>query len=224
MSFSGFDQKVYPGDSVMEAGKASLPYSFCGYYLASPCHPNASWMGTHDTLVSQQWNMLIIYVGQQVAGGPCPQNNVNAAQGLADAIDAAAKASSEGFPSGSSVYLDVEPIDPGSPDLDSMKDYVEAWVQQMLTSTYKPAIYCHKKNADAMQAVVAAAGGDASTRFWVTGSGTIDFSIADDPTDSGVAFATVWQNPVSTTQAFGNVNVDIDENVSSMADPSAPSA
>jgi hypothetical protein len=50
----------------------------------------------------------------------------------------------------------------------------------------------------------------------------VPFNLAAAPTDSGIAFATVWQNPVSTTQTFGTVNVDIDEDVASVADPSAP--
>ncbi len=93
---------------------------------------------------------------------------------------------------------------------------------QALTSDYRPAIYCHRKNALTMRSVVAASGGAPGTRFWVVGTGTSPFSLAAAPTDSGVAFATAWQNPISTTKMFGSTPVNIDENVSSLADPSAP--
>src|ERR1017187_4676289 len=223
MSYAGFDSGVYPGDAQMEAGKAPLPYAFCGYYLKAPCHGGASWMGKRAGLVALGWNCLIIYVGQQVAGAsPCHQNNLTTAQGVADGIDAVQMALNEGFPQGSSIYLDVEHVDPGNPDLPALQDYVQAWVGQVLGSNCRPAIYCHVKNAALMQQVVAAAGGDNNVRFWVVGTGTAPFSLAADPTDSGIAFATAWQNPVSTTQTFGAVDVNIDEDVASLADPSAP--
>lgn len=224
MSFPGFDTRDYPGDAQMEAGKASLPYVFCGYYLKAPCHPGASWMGKRATLLAMGWNCLIIYVGQQVAGvSRCTQNNLTTALGVDNGIDAAQKAATEGFPNGSSIYLDVEPVDPNSPNLAPLKDYVQAWVGQVLTSNYRPAIYCHRKNATVMQQVVADAGGGADVRFWVVGSGTAPFSLAAEPSDSGVAFATAWQNPVSTTKTFGAVAVNIDEDIASFEDPSAPS-
>jgi hypothetical protein len=223
MSFSGFDAGVYPGDAQMQAGKADLPYVFCGYYLKSPCHPGPSWMGKRASLVALGWNCLIIYVGQQAPGAsPCQHTALTTAQGVADGIDAAQLASDEGFPQGSAIYLDVEATDPGSPNLPALESYVQAWVGQVLGSNYRPAVYCHVKNADAMQQVVAAAGGGPDIRFWVVGSGTSPFSIAADPTDSGVAFATAWQNPVSTNQDFGGTTVNIDEDVCSLADPSAP--
>ena len=223
MSFAGFDCGVYPGDAQMQAGKVALPYVFCGYYLRSPCHPGASWIGKRASLVALGWSCLIIYVGQQVSGAsPCTRNTITTAQGVADGIDATQLAFTEGFAQGSSIYLDVEAVDANSPDLPALQDYVQAWVGQVLGSNYRPAIYCHVKNASVMQQVVANAGGGTDIRFWVVGSGTSPFSLAADPTDSGVGFAAVWQNPISTTQGFGGVNVNIDENVSSFLDPSAP--
>jgi Domain of unknown function (DUF1906) len=224
MSFAGFDTGVYPGDAQMEAGKAALPYLFCGYYLKSPCHPGASWMGKRPTLIAQGWNCLIIYVGQQTAGAsPCPRNTLTTAQAIIDGNDAVQKAGDEAFPQGSYIYLDVEAVDPTNPNLPALQNYVQAWVGQVLGShSYRPAVYCHRKNAVVMQQVVAAAGGGPDVRFWVVGSGNVPFSLATEPSDSGVAFATAWQNPVSTTIKFGAVAVNIDEDVASFADPSAP--
>jgi hypothetical protein len=223
MSFPGFDTGVYPGDAQMAAGKANLPFVFCGYYLKSPCHGGASWMGKRASLVAMGWNCLIIYVGRQAPGAsPCGQANLTTAQGVVDGIDAAQKTLGEGFPNGSYVYLDVEAVDPTNPNLQALKDYAQAWVGQMLGSNYRPAIYCHRKNAAVMQQVVADAGGGPDVRFWVVGSGAAPFSLAAEPSDSGIAFATAWQNPVSTTQTFGAVRVNIDEDVASFEDPSAP--
>jgi len=142
MSFSGFDAGVYPGDAQMQAGKADLPYVFCGYYLKSPCHPGPSWMGKRASLVALGWNCLIIYVGQQAPGAsPCQHTALTTAQGVADGIDAAQLASDEGFPQGSAIYLDVEATDPGSPNLPALESYVQAWVGQVLGSNYRPAVY-----------------------------------------------------------------------------------
>jgi hypothetical protein len=212
MPFAGFDSGVYPGDEQMQAAASTLPYGFCGYYLTAPCHPGSSWMGTRARLVALGWKCLIIYVGQQVPGvSPCHRSTLTASQGVIDANDAAAKAAFEGFPNHSSIYLDIEAVDNTNPNMPALKDYVHAWVTQLLQTNYRPAIYCHKKNAPAILQVVSGAAGGSAIRFWVVGSGTIPFSLMANPSDSGVTFATAWQCPTSINKRFGSVQVNIDE-------------
>jgi hypothetical protein len=107
---TGFDTAFYPGDAPMQAWKQLSPYGFVGYYLAAPAHPNASWMGKLQVLIRMGWDTVPIYVGRQSQG---PGSNVSpdAAGGHLHGADALAKMQSEGFPGGSIVYLDVEPMD-----------------------------------------------------------------------------------------------------------------
>ncbi len=223
VSHAGFDTSQYPGDNRMPIWKESSPYEFVGYYLRSPCHQNTSWMGKRATLTAMGWNLLVIYVGQQAPGvSPCGKNQLTSAQGLMDGAEATQTAAAEGFPAGTFIYLDVEAMDPGSGALAGMSQYVQAWVGQVIATPYLPAVYCHKKNAPAIQAAVSAGGAPASTRFWVVGSGDPPFDISTSrPTDAGVTFATVWQCPVSIAKTFGGVTLNIDEDVATSPNPSS---
>jgi hypothetical protein len=61
----GFDTTVYPGDATMRAWRDASPYEWVGYYLAAPCHRDASWAGKRDALIGMGWGTAAIYVGQQ---------------------------------------------------------------------------------------------------------------------------------------------------------------
>ncbi|MGH7652368.1 MAG: glycoside hydrolase domain-containing protein [Gemmatimonadaceae bacterium] len=69
-SHAGFDTSLYPGDAAMTAWlKPGSPYEWVGYYLAAPCHRDASWMGKRSTLTSMGWGFAVLYVGQQTFDG-----------------------------------------------------------------------------------------------------------------------------------------------------------
>src|SRR6266446_5053206 len=121
---AGFDTAFYPGDARMLAWKQSSPYSFVGYYLAAPAHPNASWMGTRKKLLEMGWDLAVLYVGRQ-SQGPGSNRPPDATSGHQHGSDALSKAQSEGFLPGVVVYLDVEPMDHIPPN---MIDYVNAWL------------------------------------------------------------------------------------------------
>jgi len=223
-AFAGFDTSAYPGDPSMVAWKTSSPYVFVAYYLKAPCHHSGSWMGHRGKLVAMGWNLLPVYVGQQVAGvSPCTSSILTAAQGTADALDAVSKMSSEGFPAGSFVYLDVERSDtlPAG-----MTAYITAWISDLTKSGFSPGVYCHKHNADAVQAAVLAGvpvPHNVNPRFWIVGGVTANFNIkTSKPTDVGVSFANLWQCPASANKTFGNITINIDENVAQQADPAGP--
>jgi hypothetical protein len=214
-SFPGFDTSGYPGDATMSKWKASSPYSFAAYYIKAPCHHNAGWMGKRATLAGMGWNLLPVYVGQQVVGASgCSNNVLTAAQGQIDAADAAGKLTGDGFDAGSYVFLDIErcEIFPAA-----MGDYLTAWVVNLVAAGFNPGVYCHKHNAADVRAKV-----PDGTRFWIVGGVTADFNIATSkPADSGIAFADLWQCPQSVSRTFGGETILIDEDVSLLADPSA---
>lgn len=203
---AGFDTAFYPGDAPMQAWKQSSTYSFVGYYLAAPAHPNASWMGCREKLSNMGWNLVVIYVGRQAAG---PGSDVapDSAGGHEHGEDALAKAQSEGFPERSIVYLDVEPMDSIPAN---MIHYVNAWLSEFAGKAYLPGIYCHMKNAAEIQMQTAQAAADIS--FWVTGGS--NFTAATSrPTDSGIPFAAIWQGTFNQSRTFGGFTIEIDENV-----------
>ena len=218
-SFIGFDTSIYPGDQKMRTWKTASPYSFTGYYLRSPCHFNASWSGTRERLEAMGWGIAVLYVGRQ-AQGPCSTTAPNAGLGTQDGADAAMRTSSEGFPPGSVIFLDVEPMDRvGQP----VKDYVRAWFAEVLRAGFVPSVYCHVKNAVVLRsaALDGYPAGAHPPIFWVAG-GPAHFDPASSaPTSSGVPFAGLWQGRLDTTETHGGVELRIDVDIASSNNPSA---
>jgi hypothetical protein len=224
-AFAGFDTDAYPGDAHMKIWKAASPYVFTGYYLHAPCHGDRGWMGHRATLVAQGWHVVPIYVGQQTAGvSPCKSAALSAQQGRADAKECAIIVAAQGFAKASFVYLDIERCDVFSGGL---RDYLAAWTAELAAAGFGPGVYCHKYNAPDVRAT--ALGALASypqvqPRFWIVGGATADFDApASRPSGSGIAFADLWQRPVSIQRTFGGITIDIDEDLSNLDDPGAPS-
>lgn len=204
--------------------KTASPYVFTGYYLHAPCHGDRGWMGHRAALKAMGWNIVPIYVGQQVAAmSPCKSSILSTAQGHADAQDAAKTMTAEGFPKGCFVYLDVERSDAFA---SALHDYISAWMKTLVAAGFGPGVYCHKFNAPNVRSTVLAAfaaSPQAKPRFWIVGGVTAAFDIHKSrPSDSGIAFADMWQCPQSVQRTFGGVNINIDEDLSLRRDPAAP--
>ncbi|HET7234619.1 MAG TPA: glycoside hydrolase domain-containing protein [Longimicrobium sp.] len=250
--FAGFDTGIYPGDAAMRAWRQTSPYQWVGYYLAAPCHRDASWSGKREALVGMGWGTAVIYLGQQdwaaapnrapapdtaradstaqpqqpaaVASAPpaCSAANLSAARGTTDAADAVAKTAAEGFPAGTVIYLDVERVTAVSP---ALSDYVRGWVDGVLAEgRYTPGIYVHRLNADA----VATAARAAYTARGRVGdpqfwvTASTGFSLELPPTASGVPYASVWQGPLDLRETWGGYTLQVDVNVATTRSPSAP--
>ena len=219
-AFLGFDAGSYPGDAFMKVWWDNSPYQFAGYYLQAPCHKRFTpWEGHRPALAAMGWSLLIIYVGQQRSG--CAQNVLTTAQGTTDALDAAKHATTEGFPSGTYIYLDIETGDAFAADL---SNYLSGWVPQLLTSGFGVGIYCSRNIAAQVRTCVVGLGA-ASPRFWIFGDGAganQKFNRASRvPSNSKVPFATAWQS-LTHTQTWGAKSLAVDESVCSLSDPSAP--
>jgi hypothetical protein len=241
--YVGFDTHTYPGTATMRTWKHTpgSPYSWVGFYLPSPCHEDASWSGKSDTLRAMGWGMAVVYVGQQTWGknpralspakrealrkrSSCATNLVSASEGTRDADDAVARASNEGFPSGSVIFLDLERMERVPP---AMRDYYRSWAARMLANgTYQPGIYAHQHNAqlifDDVRAVFAAAGDTTPPRMWIAGGKGFDEGRA--PQDVGFAFAGVWQGVIDVARSVARVELPVDINVASWASPSESGA
>jgi hypothetical protein len=225
--FAGLDTGSFPGLNPLGAWFGQCPYTWLGYYLNSPCHSAAKyapWMGNWRTLLQQGWSGLaILYVGHQVQ--KCGSADLSRGTGQAHGQSTISlMATDEQFPAGCVVFLDVEPFDPPLPQ--NMSDYVRGWIRALLDDgRFKPAIYCHTKNANdlllASQQEFADAG-RASGRplFWVTHP-VDSFSVStSSPVDSGVAFADIWQGLTDTNETYNNVTLPLDANVSVLSNPS----
>ena len=91
------------------------------------------------------WNLVPVYVGQQVAGAsPCGSSILMAAQGRMDGVDCCAKLAAEGFAAGSFAYLDVEHCDTFP---SALGDYITAWVAALAAGGFGSGVYCHEHNA-----------------------------------------------------------------------------
>lgn len=241
--YVGFDTHTYPGTATMRAWKSApgAPYSWVGYYLPSPCHANKSWTGKRDTLAAMGWGVAVVYVGEQTWGrtprtlsaaqraslrrrNDCSADLVSASEGTANADDAVAQATSEGFPAGVVVFLDLERMEKVPP---AMRDYYRAWVSRMLAiGTYRPGVYTHQHNAAQVFAdvkdVFTAAGDTETPRFWIAGGKGFDEGRA--PQDVGFAFAGVWQGVIDVARSVANLRLPVDVNVASWASPSESQA
>jgi hypothetical protein len=238
----GFDTHTYPGDKTMAAWKAApgAPYRWVGYYLPSPCHTDRSWTGKRQTLVDMGWGLAVVYVGQQTWGRtprklspertaalvnskkPCNADLLTAERGRADADDAIEATAREGFPPRSIVFLDIERMEKMP---QAMRDYYGAWTKRLLEhGQYRPGVYVHKHNAQAVyddvKAAFFAAGVDEEPRIWVaSGRG---WEEGKAPQDVGFAFAGVWQGVIDAARTVADIKLPLDVNVSSWISPSDP--
>ncbi len=224
-AFLGFDCADYPGNAFMQDWWDNSPYQLAGYYLQAPCHQGfVPWSGSRMALVGIGWNLLVIYVGQQRAGGPCGQNTLTNAQGVADAIEAAQLTTNEGFAVGTYIYLDLET---GNAFDNDLADYLSGWIPQILASGFGPGVYCSRNIAADVQASALAqypAGVVAPPcRFWVFGDNNNRQFNRDTslPSDSGVPFADAWQS-LTSILTWGASTKSVNKTVSRLADPSAP--
>jgi glycoside hydrolase-like protein len=237
--YVGFDTHTYPGNATMVAWKNTpgTPYSWVGYYLPSPCHADRSWVGKRDTLQAMGWGVAIVYVGQQTWGktprslsaaqrtalrkrSDCAADLVGADEGAANANEAIARTTAEGFAPGSVVFLDLERMETIPR---AMREYYLAWVKRLLEDgTYRPGIYTHEHNAqsiyDDVSAAYKAAGKNEEPRFWIAGGKGFDEGRA--PQDVGYAFAGMWQGVIDVARSVANIKLPVDVNVGAWASPS----
>lgn len=236
-AYPGFDIGLYPGDGSLQAWKyPSSPYRWVGYYLPSPCHRDASFSGKRPFITAVGWGTAVLYVGQQdwanmpsIAASAsravesqavCSASLLSSDQGTAEAADAVAQVRAQGFPDGTTVFLDVEHVSAISQPL---LDYYRAWVGGVLADGhYKPGVYAHKANAPTFYdlAIVDLHGARYTPPFWI--ASWSNFSLASRPGDVGLAFAQLWQGLGGVTQTYNGVALNIDANVAAKASPSDP--
>jgi hypothetical protein len=210
-----------------------------GYYLPASCHRDSSFVGKRGVVAGAGLGVAVLYVGQQTWDGvplrdgeatvaaasdgsartamlramasavTCSRTLLSAAQGTTEADDAIARTVAEGFPAGTVIFLDLEPMTITT----AMRDYYRAWVARIVADgRYRPGIYAHVSNADAIHADVGA------LPFWI--ARTSGFALSRPPTDVGLAFATAWQGALDVSRTWGGVTLRVDESVADRKSPS----
>jgi hypothetical protein len=250
---AGFDTYYYPGDPAMRAWREASPYSWVGYYLPAPCHRETSWQGRRAALQAMGWEIAVLFVGQQTwegqaqvvaptdstradstrpdsvgvaaaaAAPACAPSQLTAERGAADAAAAVAAAAADGFPPGTTIYLDVERMETVPA---AMRAYYRAWTRGVAADgRYRVGIYAHARNAEEIlrdvRAEIAEAGRTTGPEFWIANTAGFDFLTAV-PSGSGHPFATVWQGRLDVQETWGGVPLRIDVNVSTTPTPSGP--
>jgi len=222
-AFAGFDADIYPGDAVLGWLQANTNLEWCGYYLApAPSHRDQSWLGKLAALRAAGWGIAPVYVGEQVIG-PGSQNP-SAAKGATDGAAAAALMASEGFATGSCVYLDLEN---GLPFPQSLQDYTAAWCQAVTDADFQPGVYCSHAFAAQVHTLVP------NARVWAfkvpttTPASVPNPFPNSDPDGCGYIGAYMWQlgqNCLLDVPPADRAILQADLSSAVVQDPSAPAA
>jgi hypothetical protein len=139
---------------------------------------------------------------------------------VTDAADAVAKMRADGFPSGSTIFLDVERVTVFS---QPFLDYYRAWMGGVSRDgRYTPGVYVTRANAAALHQLQMSRGSAAAAAppFWIASAGAIDST--SKPTDVGFDFARIWQGAFDVTQTYNGVSLRIDVNVATKPNPGTP--
>jgi hypothetical protein len=150
----------------------------------------------------------------------CNADFVSATRGAKEGFDAVTRAARENFPTGTTVFLDIERMD-YLPQ--AMREYYSAWVRTVLADgRFRPGIYVHTDNANLVHADVkqayAEAGISDEPPFWIAKA--TGFDINKLPSEMGHTFAAVWQGVLDVEQTWAGHKIPIDINVSHSRSPS----
>jgi hypothetical protein len=154
-------------------------------------------------------------------GATCNADFVSGARGMREGVDAAGRTAREGFPRGTTIFLDLERMDVLH---QPMRDYYSAWARAVLDDgRFVPGIYVHTYNANTVyndvKAVYQSVGLSGEPPFWVAKSH--GFDVTKHPREMGHNFAAVWQGVLDVTQTWNGHRFPIDVNVASLPSPSA---
>lgn len=196
-TYLGFDSNNYPGDANLKILRKTFAYA--GYWLNNP--PGAksnSWVGKRESLKAEGFGFLVLFNGRlykELKRDP-------ASFARQDAEAAVAAARREGFPARTIIFLDIEE---GGRMLPEQKTYIYSWIDAINAAGYEAGVYCSGIPAreDKNTTVVTAEDirNNAQGRqimYWVTNdacppSPGCSMASTPAPSDSGVAFADVWQ-------------------------------
>jgi hypothetical protein len=135
-TYLGFDRNVYPGDASLPALRKT--FAFASYWLGAPPGEKINtWSGKHELLGSQGFGFLALYPGRD--SREIKNADGASAKGAQDARNAAAAAKSEGFGSGTIIFLDIEE---GGRLPAAYHTYLRAWYDELIKAGFQAGVYC----------------------------------------------------------------------------------
>jgi hypothetical protein len=135
-SYLGFDRNIYPGDAAMPILRKT--FAFTSYWLSPPPGGKTNtWQGKREFLRSQGFGLLVLYRGRE--SGELKNEAAAKQNGTQDAQNAAAAAKSEGFASGTIIFLDIEE---GGRLPASYHAYLGVWSEELTRAGFHPGVYC----------------------------------------------------------------------------------
>ncbi len=203
ISYLGFDRNTYPGDANLKALHET--FSYTGYWLNHPPGERTNtWTGHRTAVESVGFGFLVLFNGRVYAELKSAElkSVAHATKlGNSDAQAATAAARREGFPAHTIIFLDQEQ---GGRMLPEQKAYIYTWVDGVTAAGFRAGIYCSGiAAADDGNVVTAedirANAGSRAIVYWAINDacppspGCVFPVRPPRPTQSGVAFAEVWQ-------------------------------
>ena len=199
-SYLGFDRDIYPGDAAMPVLRKT--FAFTSYWLSPPPGGKTNtWLGKSEFLRSQGFGFLVLYRGRESR----ELKNEAAAKesGTQDGKNAAAAAKSEGFASGSIIFLDIEE---GGRLPASYHAYLGVWSEELTRAGFHPGVYCSgmpvKEEPAATITTADDIRNDAASRditIWAYNDscppspGCTFPQDPPPPSSSGIGYAAIWQ-------------------------------
>lgn len=142
-AYWGYDTFACPSEAALKATYNAGCY-YIGYYLAPTLNQHrldTSFMGKRSTIINSGLNPVAIYMRCKPS-----DSGLGTSLGTQEANDAVSKASAEGYPSSSYIYLGNE--QPCGARYTDFHAYVRAWVVQVNIRGYKAGIYVSADYAD----------------------------------------------------------------------------
>jgi Domain of unknown function (DUF1906) len=135
-TFLGFDLNDYPGDDGLPVLRRT--FSFSGYWLSPPPgEKETTWLGTRSRMQAQGFGFVVLFNGRTTRDLKSVPDAIR--KGESDASDAAVLAHHEGFPAGTTIFLDVEE---GGRLTPAYYEYVNAWIDGLAKANFRADAYC----------------------------------------------------------------------------------
>src|SRR5690348_11791504 len=111
-------------------------FSYSGYWLNNPPGEiTNSWRGKRTALQQHGFGFLVLFNGRlynEIKKNP-------SGIGKSDAIQAVHAAKTDGFPSGTIIFLDQEQ---GGRMLNEQRAYIHAWIDEVTSTGFRAGVYC----------------------------------------------------------------------------------
>jgi hypothetical protein len=135
-SYLGFDRNVYPGDPALPILRKT--FTFASYWLSPPPGEKTnSWRGKRELFRAQGFGFLVLFRGRDSKEF---KNEAGAiAKGVQDGKNAAVAAKTEGFASGTIIFLDIEE---GGRLPAAYHAYLHAWHDELTKGGFSSGVYC----------------------------------------------------------------------------------